>query len=76
MTEIKSTICLITNVQEYTLLVFKDCHGYQVDVIAPNGDRYCHGEIFDSTDEAETKGREWIEELRDENEECGCISVP
>lgn len=34
MTENKSTVCLITNVQGYTLLVFKDCHGYQVDAIA------------------------------------------
>lgn len=69
VTEIKDTICLITNVQEYTLLVFKDCHGYQVDAIAPNGDRYCKGEIFYSALRAEAKGREWIEDLRDENEE-------
>jgi len=39
MTEIKGTICLLTNVLEYTLLGFKDCHGYQVDAIAPDGDR-------------------------------------
>ncbi len=69
MTEIKSTICLIANIQGYTLLVFKDCHGYQIDAIAPNGDRYCHGEIFYSAASAEAKGREWIEDLRDENEE-------
>lgn len=31
MTEIKGTVCLITNVFGYTLLVFKDCHGYQID---------------------------------------------
>jgi len=39
MTEIKGTISLITNVFGYTLLVFKYCHGYQVDAIAPDGDR-------------------------------------
>lgn len=63
MTEIKGTISLITNVLGYTLLVFKDCHGYQVDAIAPNGDCYCYGEIFYSATGAEAKGREWIEEL-------------
>ncbi len=69
MTEIKDTISLIINVQGYTLLVFKDCHGYQVDAIAPNGDRYCHGDIFYSAESAEAKGREWIEDLIYENEE-------
>lgn len=71
MTEIKSTVCLITNVHGYTLLVFKDCHGYQIDAIAPNGDRFCYGEIFKSAANAEAKGREWIEDLRDEDEEWG-----
>ncbi len=69
MTEIKSTISLITNVFGYTLLVFKDCHGYQLDAIAPNGDRYCYGEIFYSAAGAEAKGREWIQDLIDENED-------
>ncbi len=65
--ENKASICLITSVCGYTLLVFKDCHGYQVDAIAPNGDRYCNGEIFYSALCAETKGRKWIEDLREED---------
>lgn len=65
--ENKGSICLITSVCGYTLLVFKDRHGYQVDAIAPNGDRYCNGEIFYSAASAETKGRKWIEELRVED---------
>lgn len=70
--EIKGSICSITNVQGYTLLVFKDSHGYQVDAIAPNGDRYCYGsEIFYSADAAEAKGRKWILELMEEEDEFG-----
>ena len=69
MTEIKSTIYLITNIHEYTLLVFKDHEGYQVDAIAKNGDRYCLGEIFYSAASAEAKGRKWIEDLRDEEDD-------
>jgi hypothetical protein len=65
--ENKGSICLISSVFGYTLLVFKDCHGYQVDVIAPNGDHYCNGEIFYSALCAETKGRKWIEDLREED---------
>lgn len=67
--EIKSTIQVITSVEGFTLLVFKDRHGYQVDAIAPNGDRYCHGEIFYSAASAEKIGREWIEDLRVEDDE-------
>ncbi len=67
--KIEGIICLITNVFGYTLLVFKDRHGYQIDAIAPNGDRYCLGEIFYSAASAEAKGRKWIEELREEEDE-------
>jgi hypothetical protein len=44
--EIKGSICLITSVCGYTLLVFKDRHGYQVDAIAPNGDLTATAKYF------------------------------
>lgn len=67
--KIEGIICLITNVLGYTLLVFKDRHGYQIDAIPPKGDRYCLGEIFYSAASAEAKARKWIEDLREEDDE-------
>ncbi len=65
-TMLKTQIHLLTIIQGLILIVYKDAQGHHFEAIAPNGTIYRHSGIFYSASSAEFKGRQRIEELRDE----------
>lgn len=58
----KTTVHLVVNIQNVTLVVFyTDAHCWQFRVISPGGAVFGERKIYYSAEAAEKAGREWIE---------------
>jgi hypothetical protein len=58
----KTTVHLVTSIQNVTLMVFHtDAHCWQFRVVSPGGAVFGERKIYYSAEAAEKAGREWIE---------------